>query len=365
MGKRGHGHAPQQQQIVFDSDSADDGTPHSEPAAAAAKACTGSDWKLQFASFGSGSSGNCSYLGTSDGGVLIDAGVDPDHVFESLRRNGVTPSMIKGIVLTHDHADHIRYAYTIVRRYKHLRIYCTPRLMSGVLRHRCISRRIKEYQENVFKEIPFKLGEFTFTAFEVSHDATDNMGFMIEAEGKRFVVANRVLMKLFVTRAFRNDPEVLALVRSTIVPTMVDGSFPAKNILPSTARAFFNARLLPGDTPEKLLKYVKELLADLPVEVELLYAGEESFTTSRKTPMYRLLRSTLEELYPQLPCIPTLMTMSSDARHYSDLSDCILRFAPLTLGKEGGGGTHGPDEFVSEPSLGLAAEFYQALIRKL
>lgn len=189
MGKRGHGQAPQQQQIVFDSDSADDGTPHSEPAAAAAKACTGSDWKLQFASFGSGSSGNCSYLGTSDGGVLIDAGVDPDHVFESLRRNGVTPSMIKGIVLTHDHADHIRYAYTIVRRYKHLRIYCTPRLMSGVLRHRCISRRIKEYQENVFKEIPFKLGEFTFTAFEVSHDATDNMGFMIEAEGKRFVVA--------------------------------------------------------------------------------------------------------------------------------------------------------------------------------
>lgn len=183
--------------------------------------------------------------------------------------------------------------------------------------------------------------------------------------GKRFVVANRVLMNLFVTRAFRDDPEVLALVRSTIVPTMVDGSFPAKNILPSTARAFFNARLLPGDTPEKLLKYVKELLADLPVEVELLYAGEESFTTSRKTPMYRLLRSTLEELYPQLPCIPTLMTMSSDARHYSDLSDCILRFAPLTLGKEGGGGTHGPDEFISEQSLGLAAEFYQALIRKL
>ena len=158
---------------------------------------------------------------------------------------------------------------------------------------------------------------------------------------------------------------MLALVRITIVPTMVDGSFPAKNILPSTARAFFNARLLPGDTPEKLLKYVKELLADLPVKVELLYAGEESFTTSRKTPMYRLLRSTLEELYPQLPCIPTLMTMSSDARHYSDLSDCILRFAPLTLGKEGGGGTHGPDEFVSEQSLGLAAEFYQALIRKL
>lgn len=156
---------------------------------AAPKAVEPGDWKLQFASFGSGSSGNCSYLGDDNGGVLIDAGVDPEHVFDSLRRNGVSPSMVKGIVLTHDHSDHVRYAYGIVRRYKHIRIYCTPRMMNGILRHHNISRRIKEYQEPVFKEIPFKVAQFKFTAFETSHDATDNMGFMVEADGKRFVVA--------------------------------------------------------------------------------------------------------------------------------------------------------------------------------
>ena len=107
--------------------------------------------KLRFMSFGSGSSGNCAYFGNDDGGVLIDAGVDTKFVFDALKRNGVTAEMVKGVVLTHDHGDHVRYAYNIVRSYKHIRLYCTPRLMNGLLRRHSVSRRIKEYQENVFK----------------------------------------------------------------------------------------------------------------------------------------------------------------------------------------------------------------------
>lgn len=146
------------------------------------------EWNMHFASFGSGSSGNCSYLGNAREGILIDAGIDLDRVFKDLAQNGISPSMIKGIILTHDHADHIRYAYRIVRKYKHIHIYCTPKLMNGLLRHHNVSRRIKEFQEPIFKEIPFRLAGMTITAFETSHDATDNMGFYIEGGGKRFVV---------------------------------------------------------------------------------------------------------------------------------------------------------------------------------
>ena len=142
-----------------------------------------------FISFGSGSSGNCAYVGNEDGGVLVDAGVDVDQVMNTLLHNGVRPSMIKGIILTHDHQDHVRYVYTFVRRFKHLRVHCTPRLLNGLLRRHNISRRIKEFQENIFKEIPFKLGGLSLTAFETSHDGTDNMGFDIESGGKHFVVA--------------------------------------------------------------------------------------------------------------------------------------------------------------------------------
>ncbi len=150
----------------------------------------GDQWSgLQFVSFGSGSSGNCAFLGTENGGVLIDAGIDPQHVCRDLAANGIDISKVKGIVLTHDHADHIRYAYKLVRENKHMRIYCTPRLMGGLLRHHNISRRIKDYQVSIFKEIPFFLAGMKFTAFETSHDAIDNMGFSIEVGDNKFVIA--------------------------------------------------------------------------------------------------------------------------------------------------------------------------------
>lgn len=144
---------------------------------------------MHFISFGSGSSGNCSYVGTDTEGVLIDAGVDPKNVFTWLAQSGVTPEMVKGLLLTHDHGDHVRYAYAIARRNKHIRIYCTPKTMNGILRRHSISRRIMERHEPIFKEIPFVLAGLRFTAFDVSHDGTDNAGFMIEHDTQHFVVA--------------------------------------------------------------------------------------------------------------------------------------------------------------------------------
>lgn len=146
------------------------------------------DWF--FISFGSGSSGNCAYLGNFDHGLLIDAGVDIDQVFDELQRNGVQPRAVKGIILTHDHQDHVRFVYAYVRKHKHIRVYCTPKLMNGLLRRHNISRRIREYHEAIYKEIPFRLCDMSITAFETSHDGTDNMGFSIAAsDGRVFVVA--------------------------------------------------------------------------------------------------------------------------------------------------------------------------------
>jgi len=144
--------------------------------------------KLRFVSFGSGSSGNCAYVGTPSCGILIDAGVDNNTVLAELAANGVNPSTIQGIILTHDHGDHVRYAYAILRRFKHMRIFATPKAMTGLLRRHSMSRRIKDYHAPIYKEFPFKAGSLTITAFETSHDGTDNAGFCIEGGGTVFVI---------------------------------------------------------------------------------------------------------------------------------------------------------------------------------
>lgn len=183
--------------------------------------------------------------------------------------------------------------------------------------------------------------------------------------GKRLALTNRFIFRLVRRRIFRKDPELMALLRTTVVPVCMDGSFEAANMLPASTTATLNARLLPGDTPQKILEELQGLLADLPLEVELVSEGEESFITSEKQPLYRQLREVLQERYPQLPCIPSLMSSSGDARHYSNMSDCVLRFSPLVTGEEAGCGGHAADEFLSEQSLGVAVEFYRHLMRKL
>lgn len=134
---------------------------------------------VTFMSFGSGSSGNCSYIGDRTGGFLIDAGIDPDRVRDGLKANGLNFDCIKGICLTHDHSDHVRYIYSLVRKHPHIGVYCTPKTLSGILRRHSISRRLKDYHRPIYKEFAFQIGDFELTAFDVSHDGSDNSGFFI------------------------------------------------------------------------------------------------------------------------------------------------------------------------------------------
>ncbi|MBD5264840.1 MAG: MBL fold metallo-hydrolase [Bacteroides sp.] len=144
---------------------------------------------LRYMSLGSGSSGNSCYIGTKNGGIIIDAGIKSDIIESTLKANGVDISKVSGILLTHDHSDHVRFVYALLRAHRHLRLYCTNRVLNGILRRHSISKRIKDFHHPIFKEIPFTLGDLEITAFEVPHDGTDNMGFSIEFNDKRFVLA--------------------------------------------------------------------------------------------------------------------------------------------------------------------------------
>ena len=144
---------------------------------------------FQYMSFGSGSSGNACYIGSQRGGVIVDCGVNPDVILPALRANGVGPEKILAVLLTHDHTDHVKYAYKLLRTLKAPRLYCTNRVLNAVLRRHNVSKRIKDYHQPIFKEFPFKVGEMEITAFDVPHDAADNAGFCFQLGSRRFVMA--------------------------------------------------------------------------------------------------------------------------------------------------------------------------------
>lgn len=147
------------------------------------------DEAISFMSIGSGSSGNCAYVGDSKGGFLIDAGVDPATVEKALHNKGISMTHVRGILLTHDHGDHVRHVYSFLRNHRHMLVYCTPKVMNGLLRRHSISRRIRDYHRAIYKEFEFAAGNFTVTPFEVSHDGSDNCGFFIAHGGAAMAVA--------------------------------------------------------------------------------------------------------------------------------------------------------------------------------
>ncbi len=147
------------------------------------------DNRLFYISFGSGSSGNSCYVGTEKGGVLIDVGIKPDQIEEKLESNGLSLRHVRGVLLTHDHGDHTKYVYTLLRHNRNMSLFCTNRIRDGLLKRHNISKRINDFHVPVFKEIPFKVGDMEITAFEVSHDGVDNVGYSIEFDNRRFVIA--------------------------------------------------------------------------------------------------------------------------------------------------------------------------------
>ncbi len=181
---------------------------------------------LHFMSLGSGSSGNCSYLGTNKGGILIDAGVKTEEVVKMLASNGVSMSSIKALLITHDHSDHVRYAYNLVRNYKHIRLFCTNRVLNGILRRHSISKRIKEYHNPIFKEIPFRILDFEVTAFDVPHDGTDNMGFSVEFDNRRFVLATDLGAVTERARYYMSRANYLVIEANYDLQMLLNGRYP-------------------------------------------------------------------------------------------------------------------------------------------
>ncbi len=223
-------------------------------------ALTNDTGSFRFISFGSGSSGNCSYIGNEHGGFLIDAGIDMKQVVAELERNSIRPESILGICLTHDHGDHIRYAYTFLRRYKTMALYCTNRVLNGILRRHNISRRIKDYHHPIFKEIPFKVGDFTLTAFEVPHDGSCNSGFSVEYGDAHFVLATDLGSVTDRARHYITEADYLVIESNYDDRMLTDGTYP--EYLKSRIRAV-NGHMDNADTAaflkeicSKRLKYV-------------------------------------------------------------------------------------------------------------
>ena len=129
--------------------------------------------------FASGSGGNCLLLEDQDTKVLIDAGISKRRVDAALKSLGCTMGDIAGVLITHEHSDHISGLETLVKG-REIPVYA-PHTVAARL---C---GMKPDLEDSIRHIPvgaaFAIGSLGVTAFHTSHDTDESVGYRIEGEG--------------------------------------------------------------------------------------------------------------------------------------------------------------------------------------
>lgn len=144
--------------------------------------------KFRFQSFGSGSSGNCYFIGNASRGILIDAGIGVRSIRKYLRNIGVEFENIWGVFVTHDHADHIKAVGPLGEKHR-IPIYSTRQVHEGIQRSYCVTEKLYSSRKFIEKNETVEVGDFRITAFSVSHDSTDSVGYTVEYKEKRFTFA--------------------------------------------------------------------------------------------------------------------------------------------------------------------------------
>lgn len=181
----------------------------------------------------------------------------------------------------------------------------------------------------------------------------------------RIAIANRWLTAPLLVRRFSDDPATNALVRTTAAPTMIDAGV-ADNVLPVSAEATVNLRIRPGETVESAVAYVKQIIDDDRIRVEVIRSGavsDPSPVTSTETFGFRVVEKTIRERFPTAIVAPSLVIGRTDSRHYEALQAPTYRFTPIQVQRADLSRFHGLDERISLENYRRLIRFYHQLIK--
>lgn len=143
---------------------------------------------MRLCSIASGSSGNCIYVGSEQTHLLIDTGISKKRIDEGLSELGVKGEELQGILITHEHSDHIQGLGVFSRKYQ-VPIYATKGTLRGIQECKTIGKMPEGLLREVTVDHPFEIGDLSVKAFAISHDANEPSGFRIENCDKSVAIA--------------------------------------------------------------------------------------------------------------------------------------------------------------------------------
>lgn len=179
----------------------------------------------------------------------------------------------------------------------------------------------------------------------------------------RAIFANKWIFKPLLLNIYKGSSSGNALVRTTTAPTIISAGI-KDNVIPNSASAVVNFRILAGETSDEVLAHIRKVVPDERVVIEILPGLSEPAPVS-PTDVYgfQSILKTIRQVYPEAVVAPTIMLASSDSKHFTGVSPNIYRFAPIIVTSDDMARIHGVDERVRTEDFLRGITWYYYLIR--
>ena len=139
---------------------------------------------MRLCSIASGSSGNCIYVGTDTTHLLVDTGISGKRTEMGLNSLGVTMRDVDGVLITHEHIDHISGLGVLARKYS-MPIYATKKTIDRIKQTKSVGNIAEDLFCEIVPDKKFCIKDLTMNPMHVSHDAADPVAYRISYGQKK------------------------------------------------------------------------------------------------------------------------------------------------------------------------------------
>jgi len=179
---------------------------------------------MRYASLASGSKGNCHAISDGERILLVDAGFSLRQIKMGLDSLGWNADQVRGVAITHEHADHIGAISAILNK-TDWAILATPATLREV-------EKAKGMDVPKSRWVPLEAGQvkdwegWRLHPFSIPHDAADPVAYRVEAGGLRLAVVTDLGRATDLVIEHASDLELLVLESNHDVEMLRNGPYP-------------------------------------------------------------------------------------------------------------------------------------------
>ena len=180
---------------------------------------------MKLMTLASGSSGNCSYIGTDRTSLLLDVGISLKNIEFGLKESGISPHDMDGILITHEHSDHIKCLGIISRKYN-IAIYATAGTIAAIKNIKSLGEFDHSLLIPIERKTTFDIGDITVDVHPISHDAADPVCYSFKNGNSKMSVATDLGVYTDELVDFLSDSDAMIIEANHDIRMLEVGPYP-------------------------------------------------------------------------------------------------------------------------------------------